>query len=160
MKNHFVLRAAFAGAFALSIAAPALSAQQKCPANTPGATMPLTYKGGPTVPAITACDLMTRLYIYAADSIRGREAGTPDIIRATAYIEREVKRLGLRPAGDNGTYFQYMPVTARVLSPASSINAGGKTFHPGRDFTARAAADRTATVTRSSTARTVTPSMH
>jgi hypothetical protein len=88
---------------------------------------------------------MTRLYIYAADSLRGREAGTPDIIRATAYIEREVKRLGLRPAGDNGTYFQYMPVTARVTSQASSISAGGKTFHPGVDFSAAGGADRSAT---------------
>ena len=122
-----------------------LAAQQKCPANTPGATMPLTYQGGPTVPAITACDLMTRLYIYAADSLRGREAGTPDIIRATAYIEREVRRLGLVPAGDNGTYFQYMPVTARVVSKASSIMAGGKTFHPGADFSAAGGADRAAT---------------
>ena len=121
-----------------------LAAQQKCPANTPGATMPLTYQGGPTVAAITACDLMTRLYIYAADSLRGREAGTPDIIRATAYIEREVRRLGLVPAGDNGTYFQYMPVTARVVSKASSITAGGKTFHPGADLSAAGGADRMA----------------
>jgi hypothetical protein len=97
------------------------------------------------VPAITACDLMTRLYIYAADSMRGREAGTPDNIRATAYIEREVKRLGLRPAGDNGTYFQAMPVTARVLNQGSTISAGGKTFHPGADFSAAGATDRTAT---------------
>src|SRR5579885_1003330 len=58
-------------------AATSLSAQQKCPATT-GARMPLTYKGGPTVAAITPCDLMTREYIYAADSMRGREAGTPD----------------------------------------------------------------------------------
>ncbi|HEV8409241.1 MAG TPA: M28 family peptidase [Gemmatimonadaceae bacterium] len=144
MKNQFVFRATVVAAFALPVAAPTLAAQQKCPANTPGAKMPLTYQGGPTVAAITACDLMTRLYIYAADSLRGREAGTPDIIRATAYIEREVRRLGLLPAGDNGTYFQYMPVTARVLSQASSISAGGKTFHPGPDFTANAAADRTA----------------
>jgi hypothetical protein len=142
VTNQFVFRATLVAAFALPVAAPALAAQQKCPANTPGATMPLTYHGGPTVPAITACDLMTRLYIYADDSLRGREAGTPDIIRATAYIEREVRRLGLVPAGDNGTYFQYMPVTARVVSKASSITAGGKTFHPGADFSAAGGADR------------------
>src|SRR5947209_4508218 len=104
--------------------------------------MPLTYKGNPTVPEITACDLMTRLYIYAADSMRGREAGTPDAIRATAYIEREVRRLGLKPAGDNGTYFQYLPVTTRSLASGSTISAGGKTFHANTDFVAAGAADR------------------
>lgn len=115
-------------------------ARQTCPAVT-GATMPLTYKGGATVPDITPCDLMTRLYIYAADSMRGREAGSPDAIRATAYIEREVRRLGLKPGGDNGTYYQYLPVTAREVSNASTITAGGRTFHPNKDFTANAAAD-------------------
>ena len=96
--------------------------------------MPLTYSGGPTVADITACDLMTRLYIYAADSMKGREAGTPDAIRATGYIESEVKRLGLKPAGDNGTYFQYLPVTARVLGAGSSITSGSTTFKPNQDF--------------------------
>ena len=105
--------------------------------------MPLTYTGGPTVADITACDLMTRLYIYAADSMRGREAGTPDAIRATAYIEAEVRRLGLKPAGDNGGYFQNLPVTARVLGPASSITSGSATFKPNQDFSITAlGADR------------------
>jgi hypothetical protein len=144
MIRRVVVRAAALVAVALPIVTPTLAAQQKCPATTPGATMPLTYLGGPTVPAITACDLMTRLYIYAADSMRGREAGTADAIRATAYIEGEVKRLGLRPAGDNGTFFQNMPVTARVMTQASTITAGGMTFHPGADFSAAGGADRTA----------------
>jgi hypothetical protein len=144
MTRQPKLLAGSLAALVLSITAPALSAQQKCPATTRGVTMPLTYTGGPTVADITACDLMTRLYIYAADSMRGREAGTPDNIRATAYIEREVKRLGLVPAGDNGTYFQSMPVTARVTSSSSSITAGGKTFHPGADFSAAGGPDRTA----------------
>jgi Peptidase family M28 len=128
---------------AISATSPRLLAQQTCPATTPGATMPLTYQGGPTVAAITACDLMTRLYIYAADSMRGREAGTPDAIRATAWIEREVRRLGLRPAGDNGTFFQNMPVSARTVSDASTIVSGGQTFHLNVDFyPGGAAADR------------------
>ena len=108
--------------------------------------MPLVYSGGPTVADITACDLMTRLYIYAADSMRGREAGTPDAMRATVYIESEVKRLGLKPAGDNGTYFQNLPVTARVLGAASSIASGSSTFKPNEDFTiAGLAVDRKVT---------------
>ncbi|HVE32498.1 MAG TPA: M28 family peptidase [Gemmatimonadaceae bacterium] len=119
-----------------------LSAQQKCPAIVGGA-MPLAYSGGPTVADITACDLMTRLYIYAADSMRGREAGTPDAMRATAYIEAEVRRLGLKPAGDNGTYFQNLPVTARVLGAGSSITSGSTTFKPNQDFSITAlGADR------------------
>ena len=97
-----LLRAALAATLTLVATSLPLSAQQSCPATTPGATMPLTYQGGPTVAAITPCDLMTRLYIYSADSLRGREAGTPDAIHATAYIESEVRRLGLRPPATTG----------------------------------------------------------
>ena len=120
---------------ALALSAPALAAQQqRCPATETGATMPLSYEGGPTVPAITPCDLMTRLYQYAADSMQGREAGTEAALRATAYLEREVRRLGLQPGGDHGSYFQNMPVTARVLTSASSLTAGGQRFRPDADF--------------------------
>jgi hypothetical protein len=143
VKKSFALRAGILAALALPFAT--VAAQQKCPTTTPGEKMPLTYKGGPTVPAITACDLMTRLYIYAADSMRGREAGTPDNIRATAYIEREVKRLGLVPAGDKGSYFQYMPVTARVATKASSVTVGGKSYRLDVDFSASGNVERTVT---------------
>ena len=130
-----LVRAALATAAALAIGAPALFAQQqKCPAVEPGATMPLKYKGGPTVAAITPCDLMTRLYIYADDSLQGREAGTIGNLKATAYIEHQVRSLGLKPAGDNGTYFLWMPVTRHIVTSSSTISAGGKTFHEGRDF--------------------------
>ena len=88
---------------------------------------------------------MTRLYIYAADSMRGREAGTPDAIRATAYIEREVRRLGLKPAGDNGTYFQNMPVTARVMSSASTHCRGRKDVPRTNGFRRRGRTDRKVT---------------
>jgi len=134
VSHRFILDSAAVIAAVLTLGAPAAGAQQTCPAAQPGATMPLKYRPRPTVPAITPCDLMTRLYIYADDSLRGREAGTPDAIRATAYIERQVRMLGLKPAGDHGTYFQYMPVTARSVTPASTITVGGTTFHAGRDF--------------------------
>jgi len=130
--SHAVRAAAFV---AMAPLVSTLAAQQQsCPAVS-GAKMPLTYRGGATVPAITPCDLMTRLYIYAADSMRGREAGSPDAIRATAYIESQVRQLGLLPGGDKGTYFQYMPVTSRVVTSASTITVGSKTFHVDRDFT-------------------------
>lgn len=68
--------------------------------------LPLKLAPRPTETAITAADLMTRLYIFADDSMQGREAGTPGHLRATDYIARELARLGLEPLGDSGSYFQ------------------------------------------------------
>jgi hypothetical protein len=67
---------------------------------------PRTWAPRPTVPAITANDLRTRLYQLADDSMLGRRVGEPGNYKATEYIAREFKRLGLKPAGDSGTYFQ------------------------------------------------------
>jgi hypothetical protein len=67
---------------------------------------------GRTGAAITPADLKSRLYLYADDSMMGREAGTIGNYKATAYIAAEAKRLGLEPAGDNGTYFQNIKATS------------------------------------------------
>src|SRR5215475_14547196 len=85
------------------------------------AQLPLKMTPKPTAPGISAADLMTRLYIYADDSLMGREVGTPYHLKATAYIESEVRRLGLTPAGDSGTFFQNLPVYDHKLSPKTSI---------------------------------------
>jgi hypothetical protein len=70
-----------------------------------------------TVPEITAADLRTRLYIYAADSMMGRRVATEGSRKATDYLAAEVRRIGLEPAGDSGTFFQGIhPDTIRGLS--------------------------------------------
>lgn len=102
--------------------------------------LPLKYTGKPTETAITPADAMTRLYIFADDSMLGRGAGDIGGLKGTAYIEREARRLGLIPAGDNGTFFQPVPLYTRVFDPATQLRADGDTlagatdyvpFHPG-----------------------------
>ena len=82
---------------------------------------------------------MTRVYKFADDSMMGRPVGTPYNDMGTAYIESEVRRLGLQPGGDNGTYFQKLPLYTRNLDSASTITVGETTFKAGIDFTASAA---------------------
>jgi hypothetical protein len=83
---------------------------------------------------------MTRLYIYADDSMGGRETGTPSHVKSTAYIAAELKRLGLTPAGDNGTFFQDVPATTRQLDVVkSSITVDGATLKAGTDFVTQGA---------------------
>ncbi len=101
-------------------------------------SLPLKYSGPPTKAPITREDLMTRLYVYADDSLMGRQVGTEYNVRATAYIEREVRRLGLKPGGDNGTFFQELPLMLRALDTTSTLTIDGQTFVAGRDFLARA----------------------
>jgi hypothetical protein len=98
------------------------------------APLPLTHKPQPTRPDITAADLMTRLYIFAADSMLGREAGTPGNVKGTNYIAAEIKRLGLIPAGDSGTYFQTIPLKTRAFDTTSTFTVGATALTPLVDF--------------------------
>ena len=111
-----------------------LAAQgQNCPVGKPG-LLPLKYIGGPTVSAITACDLMNRLYKYADDSMMGRQVGTPYHLKAVAYIESEVRRLGLKPGGPNGSFYQDFPIWNSSLDLASSLKVGEMSFSIGNKF--------------------------
>jgi hypothetical protein len=115
----------------LSVVPAALAAQQK--------ELPLKYVGPPTKAEISAGDLMTRLYLFADDSMMGRAVGTEYNNKGTAYIESEVRRLGLKPAGDSGGYFQNLPLFLRSIDTATStLTVGGQVFKAGVDFMATA----------------------
>src|SRR3954452_13399152 len=118
--------------FALTLPLP-LAAQASASA-APRGELPLKLAPRPTAPAISAADLMTRLYIFADDSMMGRQVGTEYNLKGTAYIEREVRRLGLVPAGDNGGYFQNIPLfTNYTDTVASSLKVDGQTLAFGTD---------------------------
>ena len=87
--------------------------------------------------AITAADLRTRLYAYADDSMQGRRSGTPGNVKATDYIAAEAKRIGLEPAGENGGWFQTVPILQRTLDPATGITVDGTTFKAWDDIIPR-----------------------
>ena len=80
--------------------------------------------------------MMTRLYILADDSMMGRSAATAYNAKGALYIEREVRRLGLEPAGENGTYFQF-PLEQREMDPATSLAVGERPLTLWKDFAPR-----------------------
>jgi Peptidase family M28 len=98
--------------------------------------LPLKHTPQPTSAAISAADLMTRLYIFSDDSMQGRETGTIGHVRSTRYIADQVKALGLQPAGDHGTYFQNLPVFQRSLDARSTLTVGTTKLVAFRDFVA------------------------
>ncbi|MFL5579156.1 MAG: M28 family metallopeptidase [Gemmatimonadaceae bacterium] len=103
----------------LALALAVLAACRESPA-VARAELPLKRPPGPTGPAISAGDLMTRLYAFADDSMQGREAGTEGNLRATAYLAAEAARIGLVPAGEHGSYFQTLPLARRGVDASRS----------------------------------------
>lgn len=134
-----------AGALAATLLAPATLHSQAAPrSGAPRAPAqktvwpdegPRTWAPRPTSAAITANDLRTRLYQFADDSMQGRRIGEIGNAKGTDYIAREFKRLGLKPAGDDGTYFQTLPFGAVAYdATASRLSVRGAALKVQQDW--------------------------
>jgi hypothetical protein len=119
--KHPLRRAALAAAaLALSVSfASDLAAQQRL------------------APPMSPAALRARLEAYAADSMRGRFTGSEDHRKATRYIADELRKAGLEPAGENGTFLQKVPLVTKVLDTAATTVALGRTLTPYVDYLPR-----------------------
>ena len=132
---------------AVAFAAPSGEAQQvqqvKPAAPAPTAPnwdvllRPRVRPPAPTSTAITAADLQTRVYLFADDSLNGRQLASEENYKATEYLAREAQRLGLVPMGENGTYFQAINMVERTLDPATRLGIGSVTLAPWTDYVVR-----------------------
>ncbi len=100
----------------------------------PGDTLPRRHAPTPTHTAITPGDLMTRVYIFADDSMLGRRAGMESGLKGTTYIANELRRLGAVPAGENGTFFQRVPLVRQEIDTASRLVATGAPLRLWTDY--------------------------
>lgn len=110
----------------------ALSALQAAPARNSAAPSPgsgfgsasldvLTVPAAVTVspvkihsPQIAAADLLASVQYLAADELEGRMTGSMGARKAADFIADHFRSTGLRPAGDNSSYFQEFPFPAGV----------------------------------------------
>ena len=83
--------------------------------------------------AITADDLRRDLFFLSSDSMRGRLGATEDELRASVWLAEQARRIGMEPAGDDGTYFQFFPLRRFRLSGESTVSVGGTPLRLWRD---------------------------
>ncbi len=62
--------------------------------------------------AISVDYMRDHLTVFASDSLKGRETGTPGEDMAADFLAREYEKLGLQPVGDDNTYFQHFKLNA------------------------------------------------
>jgi hypothetical protein len=98
------------------------------------ATPSLAQTTRPTSADITVEDVRTRTYIIADDSMEGRDTGKRGGLRSAEYIAGELKRLGLEPAGNNGTYLQRIPWVSRTPDTTAVLRVGERTLRWGSDY--------------------------
>jgi hypothetical protein len=99
--------------------------------------------GAPVAPRAVAWrpptegELRSDLTVFASDSFRGREAGTPDERRAAAFLVAHLTALGLKPGGDSG-YYQRVPLVRETFGAATRLAVitrhGTTTFAAGPEL--------------------------
>src|SRR5436305_462711 len=78
----------------------------------------------PRVPAaaslIRETDLRRDLFILAGPGMRGREAGTPDELRASMWLAEQMRRIRVVPFGEDSSWFQWFNMRRTVVSTMAS----------------------------------------
>src|SRR5438270_665210 len=85
------------------------------------------------IDAIKQADIKRDLYRMADDYFRGREAGTLDELKASAWLAEEARKAGMEPAGDDGSYFQFFSLIRERVSDHSTIKIGERSFNLWKD---------------------------
>ena len=97
----------------------------------------------PSLNAIRGDELRRDLFFLASDALRGREAGTLDELRASGWLVEQARSIGLEPAGEDGTYYQWWPMRRIRQSDASVVRLGGDRLTLWRDVVVASAVDAT-----------------
>ncbi|HEX8069852.1 MAG TPA: M28 family peptidase [Pyrinomonadaceae bacterium] len=96
---------------------------------------PLPSKELKAAERITAVRLSERLHFVASDEMQGRDTPSPGLDATAHYIADNLKKWGVKPAGDDGTYFQRIALRrTKVDAAQTTAELSGRRLELGRDF--------------------------
>lgn len=87
----------------------------------------------PALASIKIADLKKDLYEFADVHFNGRSAGTLDELKAGMWLAEKYKSIGLTPAGDDGTYFQFFNLWRNQVADNSSIQINNEPLELWKD---------------------------
>jgi hypothetical protein len=79
----------------------------------------------PGLSEVRETDLRKDVYDMCAPVYRGRGGGTTDELNASVWLAEKFRAIGIKPAGDLGTYFQYFNLWRNEISERSTISING-----------------------------------
>ena len=92
------------------------------------------------VEAVTAAQLKDYLFFVASDEMEGRDTPSRGLNTTAKFIAMELSRAGLKPAGDDGTFFQRIGLRRfKVDQEKTRAELNGRSLKFGEDFSLSAA---------------------
>jgi hypothetical protein len=102
--------------------------------NRGGGAAPAAARFG-NVEGITAKQLRDYLTFIASDELEGRDTPSRGLDIAAMYIAQHLASWGIKPAGDNGTYFQKFPLKrSRIKAQETRLEFNGISYSYGHDL--------------------------
>ena len=84
---------------------------------------------------ITSDQLKDYLYFVASDEMEGRDTPSRGLDTTAKFIATLLSRWGVKPAGEDGTYFQKIVLKRNAIDPANSfVQIGGEKYPYGVDY--------------------------
>jgi hypothetical protein len=108
-----------------------------------GLATAITAQPPASLPADQAA-MRAHVAYLASDAMKGRETGSADYDRAAAYVADQMGKAGLKPAGDETSWFQKVPLLASKAAAPPTMTLNGKPLVFGTDFTLRGISARAA----------------
>ena len=71
--------------------------------------------------SIQSQEMMTWIEKLCSPEFNGRLAGTPEFIASAEWVAGKLKEWGIKPAGDNGSYFQWFDFPYTVVNDIGSL---------------------------------------
>jgi hypothetical protein len=88
------------------------------------ASLALAFQAAQTAPfndSIRKEEFRPEVFFLAGDFLQGRSTNTPGALIAAEYIKTRYESIGLKPAGDSGTYFQSFNMMTATLGEPNSL---------------------------------------
>ena len=93
----------------------------------------------PQIESIKQADLRADLFFLAGDAMRGRLTDTEENRAAGDYLRSRFERMGLKPAGPNGSYFHNYNLMTATIGDGNALDvvsgdAAVRHFRTGQEF--------------------------
>ncbi|MCB9895455.1 MAG: M20/M25/M40 family metallo-hydrolase [Planctomycetes bacterium] len=106
---------------------------------------PLERPTAPNIDSITLEDIKSDVYFLACDEMVGRETTRPESLVASAYARSRMERAGVKPAGEDGGWYQTVKLRHRAWEQTPTLSwkteDGAHELKYGEDFVSTGGAE-------------------
>src|SRR5947207_5605398 len=118
-----------------ALAATVCAALLTCYLHSFVGAVPRTPRAADAIRDLSASRYLEHVKYLASDELKGRGDGSPELDKAADYIASQFRLWGLRPMGDNNSYFQNFEITTGAeVGPKTGLELNGTNLKINEDF--------------------------